>query len=432
MNTLQNRNTAGRLTAMTDSFLHRNAQDLAEEVLSDTPVLTISGARQVGKSTLVHQLLEGREHRFFNLDESASLASAQADPDGFVRQLPEGTLAIDEIQRAPELFRAIKGALEKDRRPGRFILTGSSNLLSLTGAEESLAGRAETIRLHGLSVGERLGIHEDFAGRIWSLKDAGVQPASTLSRADYFQLFCTPSFPGLRDSGRRRQHRWFAAYIERVLSKDAAQLYGIQFPDRLHNLLAKFAAQGTAELVAAHIGRALDIPERSVPTYVTALSDVFLINQLPSWGTNLEKRAISKPKVFLSDTALATSLAGLEPEALEMNISSTLSGGICEAFVANELLKQKAWSSVDYRLFHFRTSTGKEVDLVLESRSRDVVGVEVKAAMSIQPKDFAGLRYLQQVAGDSFRAGIVLYTGKDVLPMGENLWAMPISTLWHG
>lgn len=432
MNTLQNRNTAGRLTAMTDSFLHRNAQDLAEEVLSDTPVLTISGARQVGKSTLVHQLLEGREHRFFNLDESASLASAQADPDGFVRQLPEGTLAIDEIQRAPELFRAIKGALEKDRRPGRFILTGSSNLLSLTGAEESLAGRAETIRLHGLSVGERLGIHEDFAGRIWSLKDAGVQPASTLSRADYFQLFCTPSFPGLRDSGRRRQHRWFAAYIERVLSKDAAELYGIQFPDRLHNLLAKFAAQGTAELVAAHIGRALDIPERSVPTYVTELSDVFLINQLPSWGTNLEKRAISKPKVFLSDTALATSLAGLEPEALEMNISSTLSGGICEAFVANELLKQKAWSSVDYRLFHFRTSTGKEVDLVLESRSRDVVGVEVKAAMSIQPKDFAGLRYLQQVAGDSFRAGIVLYTGKDVLPMGENLWAMPISTLWHG
>ena len=424
MNTLQNRNIAGRLTAMTDSFLHRNAQDLAEEVLSDTPVLTISGARQVGKSTLVHQLLEGREHRFFNLDESASLASAQADPDGFVRQLPEGTLAIDEIQRAPELFRAIKGALEKDRRPGRFILTGSSNLLSLTGAEESLAGRAETIRLHGLSVGERLGIHEDFAGRIWSLKDAGVQPASTLSRADYFQLFCTPSFPGLRDSGRRRQHRWFAAYIERVLSKDAAELYGIQFPE--------FAAQGTAELVAAHIGRALDIPERSVPTYVTALSDVFLINQLPSWGTNLEKRAISKPKVFLSDTALATSLAGLEPEALEMNISSTLSGGICEAFVANELLKQKAWSSVDYRLFHFRTSTGKEVDLVLESRSRDVVGVEVKAAMSIQPKDFAGLRYLQQVAGDSFRAGIVLYTGKDVLPMGENLWAMPISTLWHG
>ena len=267
---------------------------------------------------------------------------------------------------------------------------------------------------------------------MWSLKDASVQPASALSRADYFQLFCTPSFPGLRDSSRRRQHRWFDAYIERVLSKDAAELYGIQFPDRLHNLLAKFAAQGTAELVAAHIGRALDIPERSVPTYVAALNDVFLINQLPSWGTNLEKRAISKPKVFLSDTALATSLAGLEPEALEMNISSTLSGGICEAFVANELLKQKAWSSVDYRLFHFRTSTGKEVDLVLESRSRDVVGVEVKAAMSIQPKDFAGLRYLQQVAGDSFRAGIVLYTGKDVLPMGENLWAMPISTLWHG
>lgn len=417
---------------MTDTFLHRNARGLAEEILSDTPVLTISGARQVGKSTLVHQLLGNREHRFFNLDESASLASAKADPDGFVRQLPKGTLAIDEIQRAPELFRAIKGALEEDRRPGRFILTGSSNLLSLTGAEESLAGRAETIRLHGLSVGERLGIHDDFAGRVWSLKEAGVNPTSTPSRNDYFQLFCTPSFPGLRDTSRRRQHRWFDAYVERVLSKDAAELYGIQFPDRLQNLLNKFAAQGTAELVAAHIGRALDIPQRSVPTYVTALSNVFLLNQLPSWGTNLEKRATSKPKVFLSDTALASSLTGLDPQALEMNISSALTGGICEAFVANELLKQKAWSSIDYRLFHFRTSTGKEVDLVLESRSRDIVGVEVKAAMSIQSKDFAGLRYLKQVAGSSFRAGIVLYTGKDVLPMGESLWAMPISALWHG
>ena len=413
---------------MTTSAIPRNARVLAEEILSDTPVLTVSGARQVGKSTLVSQLLQNRSHRFLNLDNAATLQAAQTDPDGFVRQFPEGVVAIDEIQRVPALLRAIKAALDEDRRPGRFIVTGSSNLMNLKGAEESLAGRAETLRLRGFSRGERKGITEDFAANAWNPHPQ--LPASDFERIDYLRMITESSFPEIAEATPRRRDRWVQAYVERVLTKDATDLYGIQYPDRLRVLLGKIASQGASEFVAAHIGRELTIPERSVPGYLDALKNVFLIDVLPAWGTNLTRRVISKPKVFLQDPATAASLVGVDAASLEMQISSSFTGGLLESFVATELLKQQEWSAIPFKLFHFRDSTGKEVDLVMESRNREVVGVEVKAAVSLQGKDFSGLRHLQKLAGERFRCGILLYAGKESLPMGPGLWAMPISALW--
>lgn len=413
---------------MTTSAIPRNARVLAEEILSDTPVLTVSGARQVGKSTLVSQLLQNRSHRLLNLDNAATLQAAQTDPDGFVRQFPEGVVAIDEIQRVPALLRAIKAALDEDRRPGRFIVTGSSNLMNLKGAEESLAGRAETLRLRGFSRGERKGITEDFAANAWNPHPQ--LPASEFERIDYLRMITESSFPEIAEATPRRRDRWVQAYVERILTKDATDLYGIQYPDRLRVLLGKIASQGASEFVAAHIGRELTIPERSVPGYLDALKNVFLIDVLPAWGTNLTRRVISKPKVFLQDPATAASLVGVDAASLEMQISSSFTGGLLESFVATELLKQQEWSAIPFKLFHFRDSTGKEVDLVMESRNREVVGVEVKAAVSLQGKDFSGLRHLQKLAGERFRCGILLYAGKESLPMGPGLWAMPISALW--
>lgn len=413
---------------MITSAIPRNARVLAEEILSDTPVLTVSGARQVGKSTLVAQLLQNRSHRLLNLDNAATLQAAQTDPDGFVRQFPEGVVAIDEIQRVPALLRAIKAALDEDRRPGRFVVTGSSNLMNLKGAEESLAGRAETLRLRGFSRGERKGITEDFAANAWNPHPQ--LPASNFERIDYLRMITESSFPEIAEATPRRRDRWVQAYVERVLTKDATDLYGIQYPDRLRVLLGKIASQGASEFVAAHIGRELNIPERSVPGYLDALKNVFLIDVLPAWGTNLTRRVISKPKVFLQDPATAASLVGVDAASLEMQISSSFTGGLLESFVATELLKQQEWSAIPFKLFHFRDSTGKEVDLVMESRGREVVGVEVKAAVSLQSKDFSGLRHLQKLAGERFRCGILLYAGKESLPMGPGLWAMPISALW--
>ena len=413
---------------MITDTIPRNTRVLAEEILSDTPVLTVSGARQVGKSTLVTQLLQNRGHRLLNLDNAATLQAAQADPDGFVRQFPEGIVAIDEIQRVPALFRAIKAAVDENRRPGRFIITGSSNLMNLKGAEESLAGRAETLRLRGFSRGERAEFKEDFAANAWNPHPQ--LPASNFERGDYLSLITESSFPEIAEATPRRRDRWVQAYAERVLTKDATELYGIHHPDRLRLLLGRIASLGSSEFVAAHAGRELNIPERSVPGYLNALKDVFLVDVLPAWGTNLTRRVISKPKVFLQDAAMAASLVGVDAESLEMRISSSFTGGLLESFVATELLKQQEWSAVPFKLFHFRDSTGKEVDLVMESRNREVVGVEVKAAVSLQGKDFSGLRHLQQLSGDKFRCGILLYAGKESLPMGPDLWAMPISTLW--
>ena len=413
---------------MITSTIPRNSRVLAEEIFSDTPVLTVSGARQVGKSTLVSQLLQNRSHRLLNLDNAATLQAAQTDPDGFVRQFPEGVVAIDEIQRVPALLRAIKAALDEDRRPGRFIVTGSSNLMNLKGAEESLAGRAETLRLRGFSQGERKGITEDFAANAWNPHPQ--LPASEFERIDYLRMITESSFPEIAEATPRRRDRWVQAYVERVLTKDATDLYGIQYPDRLRVLLGKIASQGASEFVAAHIGRELNSPERSVPGYLDALKNVFLIDVLPAWGTNLTRRVISKPKVFLQDPATAASLVGVDAASLEMQISSSFTGGLLESFVATELLKQQEWSAIPFKLFHFRDSTGKEVDLVMESRNREVVGVEVKAAVSLQGKDFSGLRHLQTLAGERFRCGILLYAGKESLPMGPGLWAMPISALW--
>ena len=317
---------------MVADMIPRNARVLAEEILSDTPVLTVSGARQVGKSTLVTQLLQNRSHRLLNLDNAATLQAAQADPDGFVRQFPEGTVAIDEIQRVPALFRAIKAAVDENRRPGRFIITGSSNLMNLKGAEESLAGRAETLLLRGFSRGERVGFKEDFAANAWNSHP--LIPSSDLERGDYLSLVTESSFPEIAEATPRRRDRWVQAYVERVLTKDATELYGIQYPDRLRLLLRKIASQGSSEFVAAHVGRELNIPERSLPGYLNALKDVFLIDVLPAWGTNLTRRVISKPKVFLQDPAMAASLVGVDAESLEMQISSSFTGGLLESFVA--------------------------------------------------------------------------------------------------
>lgn len=419
---------------MSTNLVRRNAVKLAEEILADTPVLSVSGARQVGKSTLVAELLKNHLSHLVNLDDSVALASAKADPDGFVRQFPEGTLAIDEIQRAPELFRAIKGALEQDRRPSRYVITGSSNLLNLQGVEESLAGRAETLRLRGLSKGELDGREEDFAKFAWTLREVDVSPSfeeSELTRRDYLQMATTASFPELKNVTSRRRDRWVDAYVERVLTKDAASIYGIQYPDRLRTLLNKIAATGSAEFVAAKFGEELNIPSRSMPGYLNALSSVFLVDVLPAWGVNLGKRAVSKPKVFVSDCGMAASLTGVDAAALESQITSAFTGGLLESFVAGELLKQQTWSSVNYRMFHFRSSMGKEVDLVLENRRREIIGIEVKAAVSVGARDFAGLKYLKDFAGEDFQVGIVLHSGKRIMPMGERLWAMPISALWR-
>ncbi|MGB3414388.1 MAG: ATP-binding protein [Microbacteriaceae bacterium] len=417
---------------MSNKLYPRNVTALAEETLNDTPITVISGARQVGKSTLMQQLVQNRDARVVNLDDFEYRAAAEADPDGFVAQFPQGLLAIDELQRVPQLLTSLKASADRDRRPGRFIITGSSDLLSLRGSQESLAGRAETIPLEGLSQDELAGYSADFAAFAWSLPTVNILPDSPgITRKQYLEIVTTPSFPEARLRTGRARDRWLSGYIERLLAKDTTDISGIQYPERLATLLNVIAARSSGEFVAAHIGREIDIPERSIPAYLNALRSVFLIRITTGWSNNIAKRAVSTPKVALNDTGLAAHLSGIDIDGLDASVSSTLSGGLVEGFVLGEIEKQRAWTTKPTRIFHYRDDHNREVDLILEDRRRDIVGIEVKASSGPQSADFKGLRYLRERLGERFIAGIVLHTGERSLSFGDRLWALPIGAVWN-
>ena len=229
----------------------RHALRLVEETLADTPITVVQGARQVGKSTLVRQVLGERDVRVLSLDSAPVCNAAKADPGAFVRQ-SDGLLVIDEVQRVPELILAIKDSVDEDRRPGRFLITGSANLLELPGTQESLAGRAETVVLCGLSQGEITGKREDFVDLLLAGDTSAIaRRDGTLSRDDYLEILCAGSFPEPLTRQGRRRNAWFDNYVARVVSADARDVSRLAHLERLPTLLRLLAANNSGELVKA-------------------------------------------------------------------------------------------------------------------------------------------------------------------------------------
>lgn len=418
--------TAVRLTGMRTRY----AQDLIEETLEDTPITVIQGARQVGKSTLVREVVAQRDATVLSLDATATYNAARADPDAFVRQA-EGLLVIDEVQRVPELVRAMKDAVEEDRRPGRFLVTGSADLLQIPGTEESLAGRAETVVLYGLSQGELAGQREDFVDRLLAgdHKELSAR-VGMMSREDYLEAICAGSYPEPLSRAGRRRNAWFDSYVKRIMTRDVRDLSRLAHLDRLSDLLRLLAANTSGELVKARVANDAGIPETSLPGYLDLLETLYLIHVMPAWGDNLTKRVTGRPKVSLLDTGLAARLNHVTPAAMAPGAVSGAAGGLFESFVAGELRRQLVWAATPARLFHFRDRDGLEVDIVAESDDRRVAGVEMKASGSVSQGDFKGLTFLRDKLKDRFAMGVVLYTGKQPLPFGDRLWALPCSALW--
>lgn len=414
------------------TILPRRAEVLVREALSDTPVVLIQGTRQVGKSTLAAQVLAGTDTPLFTLDIAATYNVASSDPDAFVRQRPGSLLAIDEVQRSPELLRAIKAAVDEDRTPGRFLLTGSANLLTIPGHHESLAGRAETIPLYGLSQGEILGGHDSLADRLLRGDEQPLSDLhSPLTRADYLDLVCDGSYPEARLRRGRRRHAWFDNYLKRIVDRDARDLSRLTHIDRLPHLIRLLAANNAGELVKSRIAADAGIPETSLPGYLDLLESLYLTQTIPAWGGSLTQRVTGRPKVSLLDTGLAARLTNLSAEALSpTGAGAPHAGRLLEAFVAGELRRQSTWTERPFELFHFRDRNGLEVDLILEDDSRHLAGIEVKASTSVDARDFKGLTFLQARTGPRFTLGVVLYTGKQPLRFAEKLWALPLAALW--
>ncbi len=401
--------------------------------LEDTPVVFLNGARQAGKSTLVKHLQneEGPEVLYFTFDDLPTLDNAKSDPIAFLNRSAK-RIIIDEVQRAPELFLPIKAEIDRQRTPGRFILTGSADIFLLPKIADSLAGRIEILTLHPLSLGELSGIQETFIEDLFSHHSnkllASKTPqnsTNTTHKKQIIEHIVKGGFPPVqsRESAERRGS-WFNSYVMTIIERDIRELANIEGLTRMPNLLKLLAARTATLLNMDEIGRSLQIPASTLKRYFTLLLTFFLVHTLPAWSNNRGKRLIKSPKIHLSDTGVLCNLLGISAEGLLLD-PKTL-GNILETFVLNELIKMSAWNSPNVSFYHYRTVANKEVDIVLESNDGRIVGIEVKATETPTSDDFKGLRDLKETAGDKFVCGVVLHLGKHKMAFGEDLYALPV------
>lgn len=404
-------------------YLPRRAEELIREALEDTRVVVVNGARQVGKSTLAEIALRsapGGVARF--LDDPVTRAAAIEDPVRFVQH--DGLLLIDEVQRVPDLWLTIKNSVDRDPRPGRFLLTGSARLLGLRSLPDALPGRSQTIDLWPLSQGE---IDRAPDGLVDALFATGAElraDPQDLRRKDYLGRAARGGYPeAIRRPTPRRRQSFFDNYLSDIIARDVKQVADIERAGDMRRLLALLAAQNSGLLNINRLASELSITAPTVRNYVEILETVYLVRRIPAWSANATGRAIATSKVVFVDCGLASSLtAGVTADGPV--------GGLIENFVIGEIARQLTWSRTSARLYHYRDRDQYEVDAVLENNSGHIVGIEVKAAETVRADDFRGLKLLQRRLGSRFLAGIVLYCGTESLSFGDGLTCLPISAVW--
>lgn len=406
---------------MFERFVERRA----EEALSDTPVVLIVGPRRAGKTTLVRKMGEaGRT--YITLDDQTALEAAQSDPAGFIRGLDRAI--IDEIQRAPDLLLAIKKTVDEDYRAGRFLLTGSANVLTLPRIADSLAGRMETIQMLPLARAEVKGrrtptfLKRLFEGKLRSQRDAAIGD-------DLVQLVMLGGFPEAisRESERRRQD-WSRSYLTSILTRDLRDIADVEKLTELPKFV-RLLAEHSGQLVNySQFGAAINVSHKTGQRYVGLLEQVFLIATVQPWFTNALKRIVKTPKLHFLDSGLLATVRGLTFDRVKADRGTF--GALLESFVFSEVLKLMSASDLRLTPHHFRDRDTREVDIVLERDDGMIVGIEVKASATVKAGDFAGLRALAEACGDRFAFGAVLYDNTDVVPFGDRLVAAPLSCLW--
>lgn len=403
----------------------RLAEHRIRLALRDTRVVAITGPRQSGKTTLARRFArQGRS--YVTLDDPATVAAARSDPVAFIRDFDR--VIIDEVQRAPDLLLTIKRTVDEDRRPGRFLLTGSADLSTIATVRESLAGRIETIPLYPLSRSElirRKGTQ--FIASIF--RNEVPQPAEVISPDALVQLIAGGGYPeSLARRTERRRQDWHRAYVESIVERDVPEIASLARPNQIPRVL-QFAAQLAGCLVnLSEIGRSVALDHKTSDSYLRVLEQLFLVHRLQPWSRNELSRIVKTPKLHFMDSGLLTTLRGYSVARIRAH--RELLGPLLEGFIFSELLKLSSVSEERVNLFHFRDRDQHEVDFVLENSRGDVVGIEVKAAASVTRRDFSGMDRLASIAGRSFAQGIVLYDGERSLSFADKLRAVPFASVW--
>ncbi len=396
------------------------------EAMSDTPVVLLTGPRQAGKTTLVRQVASNNsEFRYLTLDDALTLLSAQEDPAGMIRSLDRAV--IDEIQRAPGLLLAIKQSVDEDRRPGRFLITGSANLMALPTVADSLAGRMETLSLLPLSQSEIAGQSTNWLDRVFAnhLPQAG----SSAREHDLVGRVLRGGYPeALTRSTDKRRTAWARQYLAAIVERDVRDIANIDKLDQLPRFLRALAHTAGQMCNYTQLGGQLGIDSKTAAKYVGVFEQMYLLKRVNVWTRNHLTRVVKMPKLQFIDSGLLATLLDLTAE--EAQKDKTRFGHALETFVYAELLKHASTAEGDYQLMHYRDADKVEVDVVVENAAGQVVGVEIKSSATVKESDLRGLRKLAGLAGADFKMGVLLYDGDQILPLGHNIWAAPLSTLW--
>ena len=363
---------------------------------------------------------------YLSFDDDVVRAAAEADPIGFAGDLPARVI-LDEVQRVPGLFTSLKLVIDRDRAPGRFILTGSANVLLVPRVADSLAGRMEILRLHPLSQSELAGIRPAFIDRLFS--DGFKGGTHERLRGDLMTRIAGGGYPAALARKSSRRTMWYRDYIETLVQRDVRDLTRISSLDTLPRLLALAGGQTARLLNATDLSSPFHLSRPTIRDYLTLLERVFLLDILPPWHNNRMSRLVKTPKLHVADTGVACALLGYDEDDL-LRDRPTL-GQFLETFVLQELRRDATAQERPITFHHFRDRDGAEVDIVLEQGARGVAGVEVKAAATVNAADFRGLRRLKNGAGQRFTTGVVLYDGEATVPFGEGLYAVPIRALWE-
>ena len=430
-------------------FYRRGAERVLGEALEDSPAVLIHGPRQCGKTTLAqvvcapnqvrwrggrpawegHAAPRGAEHAYVSFDDEVVRGGAETDPMGFVAALPERVI-LDEVQRVPGLFAALKLDIDRRRVPGRFVLTGSSNALRVPTLADSLAGRLQIVRLHPLSQLEMEAGPDAAPGFLDALFGDGFESGGTERLGDGLcERVAAGGFPSAlsRPPGRRRA-TWYRDYVQAQLEKDVRDMARITMLDALPRLLALAGAQTANLLNVSNLASSFSLSRPSVSAYLGLLERAFMLELLPPWHSNRMSRLVKTPKLHAGDTGLACALLGVDARGLAKN--RALLGQLLESFVFHELRRQASWHEAHLEFFHYRDKDKAEVDIVIERGALSLAGVEVKASGTVTGSDFRGLRRLREAAGDRFAGGVVLYDGESSTSFGKGLYAVPLRHLW--
>lgn len=405
-------------------LIPRFSADRVRGALKDTPVVMITGPRQSGKTTLVRTFAD-HNRSYSTLDDDTVLAAARGDPAGFIRGLDRAI--IDEVQRVPEILRAIKQSVDDDRRPGRFLLTGSANVLTLPRVSESLAGRIEVVSLLPFSQSELRGAKPSFLQRAF----AGIiaKPSHLLVAHDLTSAILTGGYPEMvRRKDTRRRQAWAREYVKAIIQRDVPDIAEVEKLDRMARLLQVLAHHSARLVNFSQAGGRIGLDDKTVSRYVSIVEQMFVLRRVEPWFRNRLKRLVKTPKLHFLDSGLLAALLGVTAERIAAERS--VIGPLAEAFVFSEILKQTEWHDEAFALYHYRDKDQDEVDLIVESGDGALIGIEVKIAASVGSGDFKGLRKLSEACGNDFKLGVVLYDGSKTVPFGERLFAAPLSCLW--